>query len=120
VGKEVSHVVLHYLNGGMFDAALNATNLVLIPKVSGPTRLIDYMPISLFNVLYKLIAKVLANQLKVVLPHIIYPEQSAFILGWLITDNILKAFETLHTMDNQLKEKEGFMVVKLGMSKAYD
>lgn len=60
------------------------------------------------------------NHLKLVLPHIISLEQSAFISGRLITDNILVAFKTLHTIDTRLKGKEGFMALKLDMSKAYD
>lgn len=62
----------------------------------------------------------LANRLKLILPYIISPDQSSFITSWLITDNILVAFETLHIMDNRLKGKEGFMALKLDMSKAYD
>jgi len=45
---------------------------------------------------------------------------SAFISVSLVTDNTLVAFETLHTMDNWLKGKEGFMALNLYMSKAYD
>jgi hypothetical protein len=70
--------------------------------------------------IYKIISKVLANRLKLVLPHIISLEQSAFIPRRIITDNILVGFETLHTMDTRLKGKEGFMALKLDMSKAYD
>jgi hypothetical protein len=54
------------------------------------------------------------------LPYIISLTQSAFIPGRLIKDNILVAFEALHTMDERVNGKEGFMALKLGMSKAYD
>jgi hypothetical protein len=120
VGSDVTRAALHFLNGGPFESGLNSTNICLIPKGSAPTHASDYRPISLCNVLYKVIAKVLANRLKHVLPSIISPEQSAFIPGRLITDNVLVAFETLHTMDSCLKAKEGFMALNLDMSKAYD
>jgi hypothetical protein len=58
--------------------------------------------------------------LKNVLAVIISPSQSAFIPGWLITDNVLVAFEALHTMDKKLKGRDGFTALKLDMSKAYD
>jgi hypothetical protein len=44
----------------------------------------------------------------------------AFILGQLISDNIIVAFEALHTMSTWLKHRKGFMALKLDMSKAYD
>ena len=62
----------------------------------------------------------MANRLKTVLPHIISYDQSAFILGRHITDNIIVAFEAFHTMATRLKGKQGFMALKLDMSKAYD
>jgi len=120
VGEKVSEAVLSFLNGGPFDPSINATNICLIPKNSAPESVKDYRPISLCNVVYKLISKVLANRMKLVLPQIISPEQSAFIPGRLITDNIIVAFETLHTMATRLKGRNGCMAIKLDMSKAYD
>jgi ribonuclease HI len=120
VRKDVCQAVLDFLNNGHFDEAINVTNIALIPKKKKPTRVTEFRPISLCNVIYKLIAKVLANRLKGVLGDIISPNQSAFIPGRLITDNVLIAFEALHTMDSRLSGKEGYMALKLDMRKAYD
>ena len=46
--------------------------------------------------------------------------QSAFVLGRLITNNVLVAFETMHCIDQRKKGKEALMAIKLNMSKAYD
>jgi hypothetical protein len=102
------------------DNQLNKTHIALIPKVPKPECVFEFRPISLCNVRYKLISKVLANRLKVVLPSIISCSQSAFILGRLISDNIIVAFQTLHTMQTRLWSKVGYMGIKLEMSKAYD
>jgi hypothetical protein len=67
-----------------------------------------------------MVSKVLANRIKEVLPSVISSNQSVFIPGRLITDNVLAAYETLHTMHTIMWSKVGFMGIKLDMSKAYD
>jgi len=68
VGKKVKEEVLGVLNGATMPEGWNDTVVVLVPKVKSPEKLKDLRPISLCNVVYKLISKVLANRLKLVLP----------------------------------------------------
>lgn len=92
----------------------------MIPKVKNPSLTKDYRSISLCNVIYKLISKVLANWLKHLLPKIISQYQNAFIPDKLISDNIILAYKALHTMTTRQKGKEGSMALKLDIAKAYD
>ena len=67
VGPEVVNCVLSSLNSGTMPGGLNETHICLIPKVKSPQKIIEFRLISLCNVMYKLISKVLANRLKRVL-----------------------------------------------------
>ena len=64
VGETIVTAVLDFLNDGIMLPAINHTNIVLIPKVKNPEKMSDFKPISLCNVIYKIISKVLANRLK--------------------------------------------------------
>ncbi|GKV08912.1 hypothetical protein SLEP1_g20481 [Rubroshorea leprosula] len=121
VKKDVITPCLQYLNLGVaFPQELNLTNIVLIPKCKEPKTMSDLRPISLCNVIYKVLAKTLANRLKQVLPEVISPEQSAFLQTRLITDNFLIAYEVLHFMRARKRRKRGWQAIKLNMSKAFD
>ena len=120
VGNDIICMVLNVLNSNMSIVDINRTNITLIPKINSPSRLSDFRPISLCNVVYKLVSKILANCLKNFLPQIIIENQSAFLSERLITDNVLVAFKLMHYLEHKKKGKENFMVVKLDMSKAYD
>ena len=120
VGDDVVNAVLDFLNNGIMLPNLNHTNIVLIPKVKNPEKMSEFRPISLCNVIYKVIFKVLANRLKQVLPDIISPTQSAFVPGRLITDNVIVAYEVLHSMHARKKGKTSALALKLDVSKAYD
>ena len=120
VGMGVTQAVLSYLNSGSILKSINHTFIALIPKVNNPKRVSNFRPISLYNVIYKIISKVLANRLKPMLNSIISETQSAFIADKLISNNILIAFESLHHMKTNCTGKKCFMAMKLDMSKAYD
>ena len=120
VDRDVTNSVLSWLNTGTIPHPINHTFITLIPKIKNPEFVTNYCPISLCNVLYKIFSKVLANRLKNILPTIIMEHQSAFTKNRLIYDNILVAFESLHSMNNMNSGKMGYMAIKLDMSKAYN
>ena len=120
-GQDVIDASLAILNSGNMSASLNHTYIALIPKTKSPEKETDFRPISLCNVLYKIVSKTIANRLKKIMPKLVSESQSAFMSDRLITDNILIAHETLHHLKKKKKTgKTGYMAVKLDMSKAYD
>ncbi|KAA3468179.1 reverse transcriptase [Gossypium australe] len=120
VGKEVIEFSLGVLNEGKRVDSANLTDIVLIPKINHPTTLVNFRSISLCTVMYKLVTKTIANRLQEVMGFCIDKAQSAFVPGRLISDNVLLAYELLHTFRQKRMGKKGYMAVKLDISKAYD
>lgn len=80
----------------------------------------DLRPIALCNVLMKIITKVMANRMKDLLDKVVSDSQSAFIPDRLISDNIMISYEVMHYLKRKKVGKDGYMALKLDMSKAYD
>lgn len=92
--------------------------LVLLPKIDHPNKLTEFRPINLSNYINKVISKLLCLSLAPILPQLISPNQSGFVKGKSISENIMLAQEITHAI-KKLKERDN-MVIKLDMAKAYD
>ncbi|XP_019178894.1 PREDICTED: uncharacterized protein LOC109174056 [Ipomoea nil] len=92
-GCDVSAFIINCLSTSSFPEGLNNTNVVLIPKKKSPEYVTDLRPIALSNVVYRVMAKMIANRMKPLMEGLISDSQSAFIPDRLITDNILLAAE---------------------------
>jgi hypothetical protein len=118
--EDITKAVQAFFSSGVLPDEVNETAIVLIPKKNNPEELKDFRPISLCNVVFKIISKCLVNRLRPLLHNIISPMQSAFIPGRLITDNALMAFESFHAIQSNSADRSKFCAYKLDMAKAYD
>jgi hypothetical protein len=84
LGDSLISEVLNAINNKIIPDGWNDTIIVLIPKVENPELITQYRPISLCNVLYKVISKMIALWLKHVLDDVISQVQSAFVPGRMI------------------------------------
>jgi hypothetical protein len=99
--------------------SINNIVLILIPNVKNPQELTNFRPIALCNVIYKICSMAIANRLRQIIDVVISEEQSPFIPGRLITDNVLIAYESIHYLKWK-KGQTGACAMKLDMTKAYD
>ncbi|XP_022030699.1 uncharacterized protein LOC110931622 [Helianthus annuus] len=118
VGDEVSKAVIDFFATGKLLRELNHTLIVLIPKTSSPSVVTDYRPIACCNVLYKCISKIVADRIKGVLNDIVSVNQSAFVPGRKISDNILLTQELMHNYHRNIGPPK--CAFKVDIQKAYD
>ncbi|PNX79707.1 cysteine-rich receptor-like protein kinase, partial [Trifolium pratense] len=106
---DVMRFISDFHRNGKLAKGINSTFIALIPKIDSPQRLNDFRPISLVGSLYKILAKVLANRLRLVIGSVISESQTAFVKNRQILDGILIANEVV---DEARKSKKELMLFK--------
>lgn len=84
---------------------INETLITLIPKVEQVRNIKHFRPISLCNVSYKVITKLLANRLRLIIGRLVNPCQSSFVPNRQSRDNIIVAQEIFHSMRRKKREE---------------
>ena len=118
LGRDFVVAIQSVFKFGFLPKGVNSTILALILKKTDSMVMKDYRPIACFNVLYKVVSKILANRLKKLLPSIISENQSTFIKGRLLMENVLLASEMVK--DYHKESISPRCVMKIDISKAFD
>ncbi|GJR41849.1 hypothetical protein Tco_1309952 [Tanacetum coccineum] len=118
VGMEICDAVRDFFLNGQILKEINHTFIALISKIPTPLRINDYQPISCCNMIYKCISKILTNRIIEGVSEVVSENQSAFIPGRNISDNILITQELMHNYHR----KRGYprCAFKVDIQKAYD
>ena len=118
VSPDVVEAVREVFAGAYLPRSFTATSVVLLPKKKSPETWADFRPISLCNVTNKIITKIITSRLTPLLPLAISPNQSGFVKGRLLHDNVLLAQEMFHELGRSYPSPN--VALKLDMAKAYD
>jgi hypothetical protein len=116
----VFHKLFHKIESeGTLPNSFYEATINLIPKIQkDPTKIENFRPISLMNIVAKVLNKILANRIQEHIKTIIHPDQGGFIprmQGWF---NIRKSINIIHYI-NKLKDKI-HMTISLDAEEAFD
>lgn len=117
LGEDLLQVIEEFRSFGRMYEAYNSTFIILIPKSENPTSFNDFRPISSCSYIYKIISKILANHLWLILSNYISTEQFSFLQNKQIHESVGTTQEILHYIQTQ---KLKGMVLKVYLSKAFD
>ncbi|OMO55679.1 reverse transcriptase [Corchorus capsularis] len=115
IKDDICRMVRNFFRSGKLLKEMNATEIVLIPKVKRPEDVTQFRPISLCNFTYKIISKVLVNRMKPLMNVLVTENQSAFVEGRQIHDNVVIAQEVFHYLKLKKKGNQYDMAVKVDM-----
>ncbi|XP_043687599.1 uncharacterized protein LOC122638815 [Telopea speciosissima] len=118
VGEDLTLAVKWFFSKSIVPSSINATFICLIPKTDSTSSFAGYRPIALCNLFYKIITKILSNRLQGVVGKVVSDNQSAFIKGRSIVDNILVCHDVVRGIEQ--KGASPMAVLKIDLHKAYD
>lgn len=111
--------ISHFFLTPSLPKSWGKTFTILIPKSDNPKTVMDFRPITLCNVSYKIISKILTNRLKLVMHKLVGKEQSAFLAGKSSFDNFIVVQEIVHSLESDTRNPPR-MMLKIDIAKAYD
>ena len=120
--KDLGHFVIKSLNEGFKMGKMSITQregiIVCIPKGDRPREFLkNWRPISLLNVVYKIGSSCIANRIKTVLPDLISEDQTGFVPGRYIGDNLRLLYDIIYYLKN---ENQPGLLVSIDFEKAFD
>ncbi|XP_075473928.1 uncharacterized protein LOC142504981 [Primulina tabacum] len=114
--EDVFGAVLDFFRGALMPQGFTATTITLIPKVEGARAWSDFRPISLCNVTNKIIPKLLYSWMRDLVERLVSPNQSGFVPGRMISDNILFAQDLTHSITLPTRGERVVALVSAGIS----
>ncbi|XP_043697430.1 uncharacterized protein LOC122648259 [Telopea speciosissima] len=117
-GEELTNAIQWFFANSFMPHSINATFITLVPKSGDVSTFAGFRPIALCNLLYKIITKILSNRIQHVIGSVVSHNQSAFIKGRSIVDNILVCHDIVHGIEQ--KATSPTAVLKVDLHKAYD
>ncbi|GJY79348.1 RNA-directed DNA polymerase, eukaryota, partial [Tanacetum coccineum] len=111
------NAVREFFTTSKFPPGCNSSFIALIPKKQDAKFVKDFRPISLIGCFYKIIAKILANRLKMVISDLISEVQSAFVPNRQILDGPFILNEIISWCKSH---KSKAMIFKVDFEKAFD